>query len=312
MMDKGHRYADKELEKIASRITEIFGQTDNKVIEIIRRYLKKHEAEIKRHEQMVDNGEMTEREFEQWLIRTLTTGKEWSKVRDEITAEYQKSSKEAMEAAGLGLTAIYLFNRQIAGKSIEKQVRSFLKKKIKLPAGKKKIIPNKSPDPTVNQRWHRRKIESVIRQGLKKGQSIDNIARTLHKVTNMDRTAAYRAARTGVTAAENMGRVDAMMAAQEMGIKYDKVWYATLDDRTRTSHRVMHGERVPCDEYFSNGLFEPADPDGEPEEVYNCRCTLLWVPSEQLAFDIEEGPDGMGKLEWSAQKPVSKPYPRWK
>ena len=36
-MDKGHRYADKELEKIASQITEIFGQTDEKVIEIIKR-----------------------------------------------------------------------------------------------------------------------------------------------------------------------------------------------------------------------------------------------------------------------------------
>ena len=311
-MDKGHRYADKELEKIASQITEIFGKVDEKVIEIMKRYLKKYEAEIKKREQMVADGEMTEREFEQWLIQIATTGKEWSKVRDEITAEYQKSSKEAMEAAGLGLTAIYLFNRQFASEAIQKQIRSSFKKNIKLSFAKKQIIPNKRPDPTVNQRWHRRKIESVIRQGMKKGYNIDKIARGLHKVTNMDRVAAYRAARTGVTAAENMGRVDAMLKAQEMGIKYDKVWYATLDDRTRTSHRVMHGERVPCDEYFSNGLFEPADPNGEPEEVYNCRCTLLWVPSEQLAFDIEEAPDGMGKLEWSAQKPVSKPYPRWK
>lgn len=311
-MDKGHRYADKELEKIASQITEIFGKADEKVIEIMKRYLKKYEAEIKKREQMVADGEMTEREFEQWFIQTATTGKEWSKVRDEITAEYQKSSKEAMEAAGLGLTAIYLFNRQFASEAIQKQIRSSFKKNIKLSFAKKQIIPNKRPDPTVNQRWHRKKIESVIRQGMKKGYSIDKIARRLHKVTNMDRVAAYRAARTGVTAAENMGRVDAMLKAQEMGIKYDKVWYATLDDRTRTSHRVMHGERVPCDEYFSNGLFEPADPSGEPEEIYNCRCTLLWVPSEQLVFDIEEGPDGMGKLEWSAQKPVSKPYPRWK
>ena len=311
-MDKGHRYADKELERIASQITEIFGQTDDKVIAIMKRYLKKYEDDIKRHAQMVEDGEITEREFEQWFIQTITTGKEWEKVRNEITDEYQDSSKEAMAAAGSGLTAIYLFNRRVAGESIEKQVRSFFKKKIKLSFGKKQIIPNKRPDPSVNQRWHRRKIESVIRQGIKKGQSIDDIARKLHKVTNMDRTAAYRAARTGVTAAENIGRVDAMLQAQEMGIKYDKVWYATLDDRTRTSHRVMHGERVPCDEYFSNGLFEPADPDGEPEEVYNCRCTLLWVPSEQLAFDIDEAPEGMGKLEWSAQKPVSKPYPRWK
>ena len=146
---------------------------------------------------------------------------------------------------------------------------------------------------------------------MKKGKSIDDIARRLHKVTNMDRVAAYRAARTGVTCAENEARIDAMLDAQDMGIAYDKIWFATLDDRTRVAHRVMHGERVPCDAYFSNDMYKPGDPAGAPEELYNCRCTLLWVPAG-MPMDIEEGPDGMGKLEWSAQKPVSKPYPRWR
>ena len=50
---------------------------------------------------------------------------------------------------------------------------------------------------------------------------------------------------------------------------------ATVDDRTRPSHVDLDGERVPVGEKFSNGLRYPADPDGDPEEVYNCRCTLI-------------------------------------
>ena len=102
-----------------------------------------------------------------------------------------------------------------------------------------------------------------------------------------------------------------MYEAEELGIKYDKIWMAVLDARTRTSHRVVNGERIPVDEYFSNGLFRPADPDGEPAEVYNCRCTLGGSP-EGVPMEIAEAPAGMGKLEWQGEKPVSKPYPRWR
>ena len=56
-----------------------------------------------------------------------------------------------------------------------------------------------------------------------------------------------------------------------------KVWVATtgeIPNRTRESHLELDGEEVLVDEPFSNGLMCPADPTGEPEEVYNCRCTM--------------------------------------
>ena len=315
-MDKGHRQADKILADMTDEMLKVFDKVDRKIIKKVRNYLKKFEAEIKEHEQMVDDGEMTRREFEQWYVNRVTTGREWEEFRDELAEDYHEATVEAMAKAGAGLLLVYTKNKQFAGDQISRQVKSFFNSIKYTPNNKHKprrpkgILP-KSPDPLKNLPWHRKKIESVIRSGMKKGNSIDDIARRLHKVTNMDRVAAYRAARTGVTCAENEARIDAMLDAQDMGIAYDKIWFATLDDRTRVAHRVMHGERVPCDAYFSNNMFEPGDPAGADEDVYNCRCTLLWVPAG-MPMDIEEGPDGMGKLEWSAQKPVSKPYPRWR
>ena len=287
-MDKGHRQADKILADITDEMLKVFEKADRKIIKKVRNYLKKFEAEIKEREQMVDDGEMTRKEIKM---------------------------KKTVAAILLLCLTVLLFACSENGNQITKQVDSFFHQTItpnkhKKPRRPKGILP-KSPDPLKNLPWHRKKIESVIRSGMKKGKSIDDIARRLHKVTNMDRVAAYRAARTGVTCAENEARIDAMLDAQDMGIPYDKIWFATLDDRTRVAHRVMHGERVPCDAYFSNDMYEPGDPAGAPEELYNCRCALLWVPAG-MPMDIEEGPDGMGKLEWSAQKPVSKPYPRWR
>ena len=278
-MDKGHREADKILAEMLEEILGVFEKVDRQVIKKFKKYLKKFEAEIKDKEKQVDDGEITEREFEQWYINRVTTGREWENLRNEMAQDYHDATVEAMAKAGLGLTAVYASNKLFSNKSIQQQVKRHLNKTIKLsntirPRRPKRILP-KSPDPLKNLPWHKRKIESVIRSGMKKGHSVDKIARKLHKVTNMDRVSAYRAVRTGVTCAENEARIDAMYEAENLGIPYDKIWLATMDDRTRVSHRVINGERVPCNEYFSNGLFEPADPSGDPEEVYNCRCTLV-------------------------------------
>ena len=66
-----------------------------------------------------------------------------------------------------------------------------------------------------------------------------------------------------------------MLFRSELGFEVMKKWLATLDDRTRESHVDLDGEVVEVDEPFSNGLMYPADPSGEPEEVYNCRCTMI-------------------------------------
>lgn len=314
-MDKGHVYADKILEEITDGMQPIFDEVGKKSVEKIRKYLKRFESEIREHEQMVDDGDLTEREFEQWMISRTTTGREWNSVRNEVSEDYHKATVKAMATAGAGLLIVYRYNKNFMGETIEKQVKKYLNKSISIPRRKKPRRPNyimpKSPDPKKNRAWHRKKVESVIRKGMKKGHSVDKIAKNMHQVTNMDRVSSYRAVRTGVTSAENEARIDAMYEAEELGIKYDKIWMAVLDARTRTSHRVVNGERIPVDEYFSNGLFRPADPDGEPAEVYNCRCTLGGSP-EGVPMEIAEAPAWMGKLEWQGEKPISKPYPRWR
>ena len=60
-----------------------------------------------------------------------------------------------------------------------------------------------------------------------------------------------------------------------MGIELEQEWLATLDGRTRHSHRQMDGQHVKVGEVFSNGCKYPGDPDGPGREIWNCRCTLI-------------------------------------
>ena len=54
-----------------------------------------------------------------------------------------------------------------------------------------------------------------------------------------------------------------------------KMWVSQRDGRVRHTHRRADGQTVPIKAYFTVGdsmLLYPTDPDGEPEEVINCRC----------------------------------------
>lgn len=53
-----------------------------------------------------------------------------------------------------------------------------------------------------------------------------------------------------------------------------KIWVAVIDSATRESHAGIDGEEVPLDYPFSNGLMFPGDPNGDADEVINCRCSI--------------------------------------
>ena len=137
------------------------------------------------------------------------------------------------------------------------------------------LLPYKKIDPKKDIPWNMKKINAETLQGILQGESMDKIAKRLRNVQKMNKTQAIRSARTIVTGAENKGRQDSYARAEADGIILERTWIATNDSRTRHSHAVLDGETRPIDTPFSNGLMYPGDPDGEPSEVYNCRCALI-------------------------------------
>ena len=313
-MDVGRKYADDVLRRIEEQIGKDI--TSEYAEKRIAEYLQKHKGEIEKMREALENGDISKSDYNQWVDRILLHGKEWNKVREDIANDYHNQMAESLAKAGALIGLIYLFNRNYTSYTIEKAVKKVGKtiniRRIKnIP---RSIIP-KSPNKKKNTFWHRQKLQYVIRQGMRKGESIDKIAKRVRKVTGMDRMAATRTARTAVTSAESKARMDSMYDAEAMGIPMLKRWYATKDERTRTSHRILDGETIPLDMPFSNGLMRPAEPNGNvnPAEIYNCRCKLMGVFDGIEVGEISDSPKDMGRLEWIAQKPKSKPMKiRWK
>lgn len=137
---------------------------------------------------------------------------------------------------------------------------------IKLP--KKKVAVDK------DERWNTKLMNSKLLQGILAGEPIPKIAGRMLSIVGNNEASAVRNARTMITQAENNGRFDSYQELADQGVVQAKVWIATPDDRTRESHLDIDGEEIDIDEEFSNGLMYPGDPDGEPSEVWNCRCSM--------------------------------------
>lgn len=175
------------------------------------------------------------------------------------------------------------------------------------------------PAPSINVPkdlwWNKKLITAEITSGILQGESISKLADRFMNVTDANRVSAIRNARTFCTAAENAGRQDGLKAANEMGIKgIRKQWVATLDERTRQSHRELDGQTVAWNEEFhspmGSKMMFPGDKNGKPGDIYNCRCTIITVEKsgivvdEEFATTTEDGRQisGMNYKEWEKWK----------
>ena len=133
-------------------------------------------------------------------------------------------------------------------------------------------------DTAKDSAWNQRRIRSAITAGIISGESIDDIANRLMSVVGMNERSAYRNARTWIGAAVSGGRQESAEKSVAIGVRITKYWDAVMDLRTRFSHRVLHHEAKRVNEPFTNGGMFPRDPTLPPEERYNCRCEVFYMP----------------------------------
>ena len=172
-------------------------------------------------------------------------------------------------------------------------------------SGSEAFLPQVAVAAAADIAWNRKGIRSAVTQGILLGESIPKIARRMQGVGAQNRAQAVRWARTYTTAAENAGRVASYERAKGMGIKLKQEWLATLDGRTRHSHRQLDGEKREVGKKFSNGCRYPGDPQAAYAEICNCRCTL--VPAvdgidQDSADRFSRLPAGTTYDQWKAGK----------
>jgi SPP1 gp7 family putative phage head morphogenesis protein len=129
-------------------------------------------------------------------------------------------------------------------------------------------------DDTVEQQ-----LRTSLVEGLHAGEGVSQLIKRIEDVMDASRARAATIARTETGNAFTSGRVEGMRQA---GISKQE-WLTARDQFVRDSHQPLDGQVRALDEAFDNGLRYPCDSSGPPEEVINCRCTVVPVVGEPNA-----------------------------
>ena len=318
MSDQAHDYAERKIAEFQAEVWEVYQQAQADAQEALAKFLKRFEKEDAKRRKLVEKGEMTKAEYKSWR----SGSKQLSGTLDQISQAMTEANQVAMAALAGKLPEVYAENANYSAFWVCKETGLAVGFDLvdpdtvqhMLTAGEALFMA-----PGVNvakdNLWNRKLMASQLTQGVLLGESIPKMARRIQRVTGSNYATAVRTARTTVTGAENAGRVHSYQRAKEMGIKLEKEWVATLDGRTRHSHRQLDGQKIPNEEgaKFDNGCRYPGDPQGRYDEICNCRCTLVAAIEGVDTSDAERWsrlPEGMTYEEWKnelAPKPKAQP-----
>lgn len=290
MADSARNYTDKELKAMEKYLSGIYAQAEKDLKKKFEKYMADFARLEEGHKKDVAEGKWTQEQFETWRKNKLLYGMHWPKLIEQVQREMVKCNETALKYVNGRIADIFAVNYNqlaevindspVGGYSFELINADTVKNiatsdDIMLPPPRKKLnIPK-------DERWNAKLVNAQLLQGILQGESIPKMAARMSNVCNSNKAAATRTARTMTTAAENSGRQSGINRATADGIILIKEWLATNDERTRDSHAEINHQRVRCDAgntkkvKFSNGLEFPGDWNGEPSEVYNCRCTLI-------------------------------------
>lgn len=328
MPDYGSRITDKTVAKATAKIRKIYEQAEKELMKKLLSFRKRFAVKQQLMSKMLAAGEISKTDYESWMRGQVFIGKRWKGKLNQIVRLIGKTNRIAHDV--IQKFRLYVFSENYNRYAYETEMQTGVSFDIynedaveKLIKEDPKMLPEWRIDEEKDYIWNREKVENAITQGIIQGESVDQIADRLAKTlssTNMSKMRMF--ARTAMTGAQNAGRQKQFEDAEARGIKIQKQWIATLDDRTRDTHQRLDGQTVPVSESFhvntKNGAEKiryPGDPNADPALVYNCRCTMKSVFSvlgnqkgQRRAYKVVNGirqsyiVNGMTYLEWKKWK----------
>lgn len=324
MADQAHEWTDEQIEELRRKFRKTYRQAAKEMRGKLDTFMADYDKKNAEWKAKVRSGDATQDEYDAWLKEMATDHDFVSGMAESLAQDAVRADRQAMDYINDAIPQVYAENANFAAWSIESELgrdthsfdlydQSTVRRLISEPDAP--LLPKPKVDARKDKPWNQRKLTSAITQSVLQGESIPNTAKRLMMVLKMDENAATRVARTAMTGAENAGRIDSYKRAEMIGIQLEQEWMATLDERTRMSHRELDGQHVPVGEYFiaskttGNKLLFPGDPSAPGEDVYNCRCTLVaWFPGIEAEDPTRWSrlPDGMTYDEWKEGKKVEK------
>ena len=207
-------WTDKELEALEKRIAQVYKQAEKDLDKEVKEYFAKFKLRDKEMQALVDAGEMSKADYQQWRMTQIGRGQRFEALRDKVAERYTKANEVANAYVNDMTPSIYALNRNYEAYTIEKAVgscdftlwdestvrRLLVEQPDLMPYYPAKRALKRGIDLAYGKSQITKHVTSGIIRGLAPGKIANEL---MTSVTGMNRDSAVRAARTGITAAQN-------------------------------------------------------------------------------------------------------------
>ena len=283
MADKAHRLTDEKLEEMEKRLSAIYSRAEKTVQKKMADYAKsideKSEELLQAYKDAETDDEKRKAKKEYIrFYRKIVKSKEFSALSANVADELYQANVQASEYVNSQTPSIYALNYNYINAEMAKDIDGFKPHEItEAEAEKYSGYTQQTVDKKKDTAWNKDNLKkSVIAGSLLLLGASAIMKRSANSTVEKNRNSASMHNNGMGTDAENKARLDGMYRAEDMGNSLTKIWIATLDNRTRDSHAALDGAEIALDEIFDNGCSRPRDPNGAPEEICNCRCSLKY------------------------------------
>lgn len=319
MSDYAHRWTDWEIAALEQRVKEVYQEAAWDVQGKLNKFIRKFKRDDAMFRKQLEDGKITQADYRDWLAGQVFQGKRWRAQLSDLSDTLTRYNEVANNIINDAAPGVFAMNANWAAFQIEKAGNANMGFGLydemtvkRLIRDQPRLLPKSRVDIPKDRLWNQKHITGQITQGIVQGEGLDTIAKRLQRVAEMDFNQARTHARTAMTGAQNAGRLETYGRAEQMGIKLQKEWLATLDGHTRHTHAMLDGQKRPMDEPFEVDGYKimyPGDPSAPPALVYNCRCTMIadivdWPAENAQRRDNEAGENikDMTFMQWQEMK----------
>lgn len=293
MSDIGTKFADKRIRYVDSRISTEYRQAEKELNEKLADFVRKSAERDRIKRKQRDEGLISEQDYKDWLAGQVFIRKRWESKVKQASEVLHTHNLQANKIIHENAMDVFRENYNYSAFTAEMGTGvsfDLINEQTVINLAKKnpQLLPEWKIDEEKDYKWNYRKANNAVMQGIIQGESVEKIAKRMAKnLCTQNKNKMRLFARTAITGAQNGGRQAQMEAAAEDGIEQKKEWVATLDGRTRDSHRKLDGQQVGVNESFDGEfgkIMFPGDPTAHPAEVYNCRCAMITVYPKYAGF----------------------------
>ncbi len=284
MADKAHRLTDEKLEEMEKRLSAIYSRAEKTVQKKMADYAKsidEKSAELLQSYKDAETEDEKRKAKKAYIrfYRQVAKSKEFVSLSANVADDLYNANVEASAYINSQTPSIYALNYNYINTEMAKDIDGFTPQEITdTEAEKYSGYTQQTVDKKKDTDWNKDNLKKSVLAGsllLLGAYAIMN--RSANSAVKKNRNSASMHNTDMGGDAETKARLDGMYWAEYFGNRMHKAWIATLDNRTRHSHAMLDGVDIPLDEIFDNGCARPKDPNGRPEEICNCRCSLKYV-----------------------------------